>query len=123
MKFFLIVLLSIISVTTFSQEIDLRLLNRYSQDELIEMKNNNINEYEFLIYALDHSIYTTIMSDEKYNGLDIKSIDITNKDLNFIALDIQILDNTNQYYKIVGDNKLLVVKSRYVLNQEIKQKK
>ena len=34
-------LLSIISVTTFSQEIDLRLLNRYSQDELIEMKNNS----------------------------------------------------------------------------------
>jgi len=115
--------LSIISFTTFSQEIDLRLLSRYSQEDLIEMKIDNIEEYEFLIYALDHSIYTTMMSDEKYDGLDIKLIDISNKDLNFIALDIQILDTTNQYYKIVGDNKLLVVKSRYLLNQEIKQKK
>ena len=123
MKFLLIVLITIFSFTTFSQEIDVRLLSRYSQDDLIEMRNNNINEYEFLIYALDHSIYTTKISDAKYDGLDIKLIDISNKDLNFIALDIQIMDATNQYYKIIGDNKLLVVKSRYVLNQEIKQKK
>ena len=100
-----------------SQEVDSRLLDRYAPEELTEMYNNNQQEYKFLVYALDHAVYLTEVPEGK--KVDFETIDISNSELNFVALGLGIKD-TNQYFKVLGENKLLVVKSRYVLNQESK---
>ena len=48
----------------------------------------------------------------------IKLNDLEN--INFFTLDITILDNDYQYFEIEGSDKLLVVKSRKHIENEIK---
>lgn len=118
MKLFTIVLMSVFcSFISLSQEVDSRLLDRYAPEELTEMLNNNPREYKFLVYALDNAVYLTDVP--KGKDVDFETIDISNSELNFVALGLGIKD-ANQYFKVVGKDKLLVVKSRYVLNQESK---
>ena len=105
------------SFLSLSQEVDSRLLDRYSVEELTEMYSNNTKEYNFLVYAIDKAVYITDVPEGKKT--DFESIDISGSELNFVSLGLEIKD-VNQYFKVVGENKLLVVKSRYVLNKESK---
>lgn len=118
MKLITTVLVSIFcSFLSLSQEIDSRLLNRYAPEELTELYNNNQQEYKLLVYALDNAVYLTEIPEGK--NTDFETIDISGSELNFIALGLGIKDS-NQYFRVEGENKLLVVKSRYVLNKESK---
>lgn len=118
MKLFFSALMSIsCSLIGFSQEVDSRLLDRYTSEELITLNDNNPQAYSLLVYALDNAIYLTDISKEKH--VDLRSIDISGKAFNFIALGLDI-KNVNQYFKVLGRDKILVVKSRYVLSQESK---
>lgn len=118
MKLFTIVVMSVFcSFISLSQEIDSRLLDRYAPEELTEMLTDDPKEYKFLVYALDHAVYLTEVPEGK--KVDFETIDISNSELNFVALGLGIKDS-NQYFKVLGENKLLVVKSRIVLNNENK---
>jgi hypothetical protein len=126
MKFLLtsIIFLSF-SLNVFSQKIDNRLLGNYSEGYLIDLQNKNIKEYNLLVYAIDNACYTT-------SSPNVKSAEITNTilwnmsdDLSFLNLNKEFgiqLENFNQYIVLEGTGKMLVVKSKFVLENEMTNK-
>jgi hypothetical protein len=101
------------------EKIDKRLLIRYSESELTQMLENNPEEYKILTYALDNGMYIGNYSKEK--GSALTEIDRPSKNQTYIDLNFEISDQ-NQYYKIKGEDKVLVVKSKNVLMNELKIK-
>ena len=104
---------------SFSQTIDDRLLEKYSESELNEMIENSPSEYALLDYALDNAIYYSEGVNPKAESLP--TIDLPEEGATFIDLNLEIT-NSNQYFKINGEDKLLVVKSQWVLNHEMENK-
>ncbi len=105
------------SGTLWSQEkIDQRLLKVYSVTELNEMIQSSPDDYQLLVYALDNAIYYTNYSTEK--SLEFTAIDRPKDGVTFLDLGLE-LKEVNQYFKVNGENQLLVVKSKWVLNHEL----
>lgn len=106
---------------SFAQQIDKRLEKRYSTQELTTMQNENPSHYKMLVYALDNACYTSEYPKEKASTLTQSIVLDPNKPLNFIELGLEI-KKENQYIKIEGTSKILVVKSEWVLNNELSKK-
>lgn len=123
MKHFIFLAVSLfLSSLGFSQKIDETLSKKYSSEELITLKKVDSNTYELINYALQHACYIIDNPNGK-NTSEFKAIsvpDMTN--LNFQNLGLSIIENQNQYFNIEGTDKLLVVKSTWVLNYEISKK-
>lgn len=103
-----------------AQEIDDRLLSKYSQEELQTMIESDSESYLFLLYAADNALYVANYDSAK--GGDYPTISVDSQNLpDFIELNLEITDR-NQYFKIEGEDKLLVVKSTWVLNHEMEKK-
>ena len=101
----------------WSQEkIDQRLLRIYSETELTQMIQSSPEEYQILAYALDNAIYFTEYVDVK--STELSSIDRPVGNATFLDLGIELKD-VNQYFKLNGENQMLVVKSKWVLNHEL----
>lgn len=115
----LVVVLLISSVSWSQEKIDKRLLNKYSVEELKSIETNNPNELKILTYALDNGMYLANYSKEK--GHEFIEIDAPKKNQTYVDLNLDIKDY-NQYYKVKGTEKLLVIKSREVLMNELKTK-
>lgn len=96
---------------------DKRLLERYSQAELSNLKQNNPEEFKILNYALDNGMYIANYSAEK--GDVFPEIDHPKKNDTYIDLNLEILEE-NQYFKIKGEDKMLIVKSKWLLKNEMK---
>jgi hypothetical protein len=112
----------VINSLAFSQEIDPRLSKKYSQEEIQLMIKENPTDYQLLVYALDNACYITDMPSGKDEELDGSvSLDLS-KEFTYLDLGLEI-KNSNQYLRINGTNKMLVVKSEWVLNNELKTKK
>ena len=106
----------------------------YSNKELKEISQNNSNEIELLNYAIDHACYIVKKpvlektSNTSAEGTTIKLpfIEIKNqpnldlKKVKFTDLQLKIIDR-NQYFLIKDSNQMLVVKSKWVLQNEIDQ--
>lgn len=107
------------ATVSFSQELDERLLEKYTVEELNEMIANSPNEYALLDYALDNAIYYAIGPNPKAASLEV--ITLPAEGATFIDLGLKI-EELNQYFKISGEDKILVVKSRVVLNHEMQKK-
>lgn len=106
--------------SVFAQEIDDRLLSKYSQEELQLMIETDVQHYQLLDYALDNALYVANYDSAK--GGKFETIAVNSKALpTFIELNLSITDR-NQYFKIEGEDKLLVVKSTWVLNHEMQKK-
>ena len=103
----------------FSQEIDTRLFEKYSETELTDMRSNSPQELTLLTYALDNAIYYADYPEEK--GVTFEQIASPKSKDTFLSLGLEIKEQ-NQYFRIEGSNKLLVVKSTSVLTYEIKNK-
>lgn len=108
------------SSSLFAQEIDDRLLYKYSQEELQTMIETDADQYNMLEYALDNAIYVANYNSSKGGNFETISVDL-NALPTFIELGLEVTDR-NQYFKIQGEKKLLVVKSAVVLNYEMKKK-
>jgi hypothetical protein len=106
--------------SAFAQEIDERLLSKYSQEELETMIETNPDQYQLLDYALDNALYVANFNDSKGGDFELITIDPENLP-SFIDMNLEISDQ-NQYFKIDGVEKLLVVKSTVVLNHEMNKK-
>jgi hypothetical protein len=101
-----------------SQEIDARLSTRYTSTELAKLKQNDPAQLRMLSYALDHACYIIDVPKGKESGLTgLIEMDV-NKPIDFLALGLEI-QKTNQYLRIKGTEKVLVVKSEWVLNNEM----
>ncbi len=100
------------------QSSDPKLEVLYSKKELAQMTERKI---ELLNYALKEGVYYTTSSTkgEISNLPKIHSID-HNK--TFVDYGIKIA-NSNQYFAVHGTNELMVVKSWFVLENELKNKK
>lgn len=112
----------LVNSVAFSQEIDTRLLKKYSQEELVTMKDQNPTHFNMLVYALDNACYITDLPKGKSDAIT-GSIDYDmTKKVTFIDLGLEI-KKENQYIRINGTDKMLVVKSEWVLNNELTTKK
>jgi len=108
----------LLSSFTWSQEkIDKRLFSRYSENELASMQINNPEEFKILTYALDNGMYVANYSAAK--GEVYPEIERPRNNQTFIDLNLQILDE-NQYFKIKGEEKMLIVKSKGLIKNELK---
>ena len=95
------------------------LLKVYAKSELSELKKDG-DKYAVLCYAIDHAIYMIDAPKDK----DVSAFPeiVINKDElpTFTDLTIKISDRS-QYFRVAGQNKLLIVKSMYVLQLEMKK--
>lgn len=103
-----------------AQEIDERLLTKYSQVELESLVAKDVESYTMLVYALDNALYVSDYSSVK--STELQTIVVDSSELpTFADLQLDILD-VNQYFKIQGEDKVLVVKSTWVLNHELSKR-
>ncbi len=95
------------------------LLKVYAKSELSELKKDG-DKYAVLCYAIDHAIY--IIDAPKDKDVSAFPEIVINKDElpTFTDLTIKISDRS-QYFRVAGQNKLLIVKSMYVLQLEMKK--
>lgn len=119
MKKLLIITFSFFALgSAFSQEIDQRLIKKFTTEELTTMKANEPGKYAMYVYALDHACYISDLPKGKEAKLTgSMNVDMTNP-LNFVEMGLDI-KSENQYFRINGTEKMLVVKSEYVLNNEL----
>jgi hypothetical protein len=109
-----------IAVFSYSQENhDPRLLERYSSEELTAIQNNNSEEYEIIVHALKVGISIGDVPQEK--GKDIVFDGEIDKDPNkehtYISLGLELKNNTYQYYKFKGTNKMVIVRPKNLITQ------
>lgn len=107
----------------YGQSIDERLLVKYSSEELNVLKHDQPSEYKYLTYCLDHAWYLTNIPTEKAkeNNGRIGSISIKDIDqINFFALQIEIIKDDYQFFAVEGTDKMLVVKSEDHIRKELK---
>jgi hypothetical protein len=95
------------------------LLKVYAKNELSDLKKDG-DKYAVLCYAIDHAIY--IIDAPKDKDVSAFPEIVINKDElpTFTDLTIKISDRS-QYFRVAGQNKLLIVKSMYVLQLEMKK--
>jgi hypothetical protein len=114
----IIILFTFISLCFIStaQKYSSDLLKSYSKSELAQLDNETINVLE---YGITNAVYLADMPSGKETQLpEIILVHNTNK---FTDLGLKIL-NENQYFRIKDSNNMLVVKSMYVLKNELKNK-
>lgn len=91
------------------------LLIKFSREEIVMLKKENINEYNFLKACTKNAFYITSVPHKKINngGVKVSNVNIPNIDnINFHELNIEIKEKNYQYFIINNGNKLLVVKSK-----------
>ena len=97
---------------------DARLLERYSEEELTSLQNNNPEEYKILDHALEVGI--SIGNIEEGEGKVIIFDGEIDKDPSlehtYISLGLE-LENRYQYYKFKGTNKMVVVRPKHLITQ------
>ncbi len=124
MKKILFLLFSIFFVgqICFSQETELNseLLSVYSETELNQIISEKPEQYQILIYAIDNGVYLADFPKGKKERVEQK-IEVPSGDFNFLDLGLKIKEK-NQYFMVIGSDKILVVKSFFVLEQELKSK-
>ena len=125
----LLILLAFSSKSIYCQNYNQELLKSYSKKELKEITKNTPNKIELLNYAIDNACYVVekpIADKRKAKG-DVQHITfpIYNEKLNvdldkikFTDLGLKIGDE-NIYLILTHYNKMLVVKSKWVLQNEL----
>lgn len=118
MKSLLFVAIIFLASFGFSQSThDSRLLERYSESELTELKETEPEEYQVLVNALERGIFIGEIPTQK--GKDVQfdgEIDIDpSGEHTFISLGIELKETNYQYFKIKGTNMLVGVLPKSLL--------
>ncbi len=128
----LFILLAFSSQIVYCQSYNQELLKSYSNKELKEIAKSNPNEIELLNYAIEHACYvvekpaTEKTVKHTVDGRSI-SIPVFNGKLNVDLDKVKFTDlgfkiqNENIYLILTDYNKMLVIKSKWVLQNEIDQ--
>ena len=123
-NFFMAIIVVFTSFSAFAQtnKVDERLLAKYSIEELNTLKAENPDEFKFINYCIDNAFYIQDIPQEKLKTNPerigkIKIADINN--INFYALNIDLIENDYQFFAIEGTDKLLVIKSKYHILKEL----
>lgn len=118
MKQYSIILLFVFffGFSAFSQKYDKELLKSYSQKELESFDYETIKALE---YGIENAMYYTEISSAK--DIVLSEIIIHENAKKFTDLNLKI-SSENQYLRVKGSNKMIVVKSLYVLKNELATK-
>jgi hypothetical protein len=103
---------------SIAQDVNSKLLIKYSKSELQQMKKQNKFEYDLLVYSLDHAMYITNYSEEK--GENDGVVDMPDENLTYLELGYNLNEIENQFYKIKNTNKGLMILSRKALELQMK---
>ena len=116
-KLFSIFLFLILTTLGYSQNSEKLLLNSYSKQELELIKTTEPEKYDLLLFAIDHGTYLGIFDSEKHSQLKLKELpDLTEKPI-FTDIQVKIMPY-NQYFYAPKMNKIVIVKSEWVLKNE-----
>ena len=91
------------------------LLKSYTIEELEEIKASSPKNYNALIHALDNGMYLGSFDENKHAGLPI--LEEFDKQKNFTDYGLKV-KGSNQYFYCPEINKVMVLKSFWVLNNE-----
>ncbi len=97
----------------FAQTWNKDLEKSYSKEEL---KTTTKEDLKVLEYGIKNAVYYTSNSAEKL--LNLPEIELKNRPANFTEIGIKI-KNENQYFRIKGTETILVIKSMFVLKNEL----
>lgn len=121
-----IFLFSVTSISLFAQKstIDERLLTKYSNKELKLLQAENPEELKYLSFCIENAFYWEVvpqkkaqLKPEKFKKITLKNTSVTN----FYLFDVKISDHTTQYFIVNESDRLLVVKSKAQILQELKK--
>ena len=121
-KTFILLLSILISSISFSQEFDKRLEKTYTSSQLTTMQKENPAQLNMLNYALDNALYVIDMPKEKMSEIQKTITYDLKKKATFLELGLTI-QKENQYFKINGLDKVLVVKSEWMLLNELNSRR
>jgi hypothetical protein len=110
------------SLICSAQNLDETLLKSYSKEELTKIKNADPEKYDVLVYALDYGTYLSEYNVEKHGQLNLKELPSVVSLPSFTDLNLKI-ESYNQYFYAPKLDKIVVVKSEWVLNFEKSKKK
>jgi hypothetical protein len=99
-----------------AQNYDSRLLKKFDHGQLVSMEQNDPSKLKRYEYALDNGVYVTDLPTGKETDLPVITVNGDNPTFADLGLDII---KSNQYFKIEGTDKMLVVKSIWVLDNEL----
>lgn len=109
----------------FAQTNDNDLLVKFSSDEIENLKNNNVEEYQFLKHCVKNAFYLNPIPTEKMTSGQTRIGSITIKDIdniNFFELNVELIQDDYQFFAIQGTDKMLVVKSKDHIVKELNKK-
>lgn len=112
-KLTLILFLTISGIVFCQDANEQELLKSYSQAELSEIKKTNQNNYDLLSFALENALEVMELPTGKSAKIS-GEIKLPTAEDTFASLGLKISES-NQYFKITGTNKMLLVKSFYTL--------
>jgi len=109
----------VVFVATFSnaQDIDSRLLVKYSKSELQKMIKNDPDSYDFLISSLNKGMFIADIPSEKEKSIVFNgtlNID-PNGTHTVFSIGKEVQENA-QYYRIAGTNKMVVIQPRIAVD-------
>lgn len=112
-----------VGITSFAQtnaqQVDSRLLGKYSVIELQKMQTAQPEQYQFLLNALNKGVYIAEIPQQKAKDIvwdGELNIDPA-KTHTFITLNKEITENY-QYYKITGTTKMLIILPKAILTSK-----
>jgi hypothetical protein len=112
-SFFFFALTTMLSSFSFTQNYNSELLKSYSK---VEIQSMDVETLQALEYGIENAIYFIAIPKEKQsNFLAIKNPNSSSK---YTDLGLKIM-NENQYFEIKETNQLMVVKSLFVLKNEL----
>jgi 5,10-methylene-tetrahydrofolate dehydrogenase/methenyl tetrahydrofolate cyclohydrolase len=112
----------LISSISFSQDFDKRLEKTYTKSQLKTIQKENLAQFNMLNYALDNALYVIDMPKEKMSEIQKSITYDLKKKATFLELGLTI-QKENQYLKINGTEKVLVVKSEWMLLNELNSRR
>ena len=117
---------SFLIITSFltaqsADKYDARLLELFSQEEINNITKEEPYRIQLIEFCLDHAYYFVETSSSKdftdrISGT-VKIADVEN--FNFFKLEIEVLENDYQYFKVKDKDLLLVVKSGQHISTEM----
>jgi len=119
MKVLAILAILLLPAGLMAQNYDQRLLSSYDAAALNQIEKEDPYTLELLTYALENGMYITENGNGK--GTQLTEIEVPENATSFVDLKLQITDQ-NQYFKVKGEDRILVVKSFWVLNNELENK-
>lgn len=112
-------LLLLFAGVSHAQNYNKKLLEVYDATELSRLEEEQPEKIAVLNYALDNACYFAAGQGKDYSNLPSINLASDSKVPCFVDLGLKI-ENQNQYFRIQGSDKLLVVKSEIVLSYERK---